>query len=434
MGAYSVALALGLAVSAPWWSFRMVTSGRYRKGLAQRLGWPGRDAIRRPSGQRLLWVHAVSVGEVLAVSEVIRMLRERSPETGLVLSTTTATGQALARQRFPDLPVLYLPLDFALTVRRVLRAVRPEMVVLVESELWPRLLWECRRTQVPVVVVNARISDRSFRRAWLARWVWRPVLRMVTQFFAQGPETADRLRSLGVLPGRIQVPGNLKFDVREPTRTEMVETVRRRLPAGARVLLCGSTLDGEEELLLSAWPAIAARVPGAFLVLAPRHPQRFSTVVRLLVQHGLRVRLASTLTRSDAPLHSEEVLLLDTIGDLAAMYTLAAAAFVGGSLVDAGGHNPLEPARFGVPLAIGRSVYNFREIAHDLEVARAVRFVDGNSLVASLSELLAGGDEVRGMGKRGQEMFAARTGATGRTVAALLDMLARRRQPGPTHA
>ena len=423
MPLYSLALSTALLLSAPWGMLRMLTSGRYRAGLAGRLGRLPAELRGIAPQRKVVWLHAVSVGEVLAATELIRELRRLLPSTTIALSTTTATGHALAHERFPDLPVFFLPFDFRFAVRRVLRALHPCVVVLLESELWPRLLHESTRAGVPVVVVNARMSDRSFRRARRFRAVWKIPLRQVTRFLAQGPEAANRLRQLGASADRVLVTGNLKFDLRAPAQTSMVDQLRQRLQAGARVLVCGSTLEGEETILLKLWPALVHQVPDAVMVLAPRHPERFAGVERLVRATGLVPQRASEYTSTIGSIAPGGVVLLNTIGDLAAVYSLAAAAFVGGSLVSAGGHNPLEPARFAVPVTMGASTYNFREIVDTMQANDAIRVVQQAELPDVLSRALSGDPAIRAMGERGRTVFDQNAGATRRTVQQLLNIL-----------
>ena len=406
----------------------MLTRRRYRAGLAGRLGRVPAELLALAPERSVTWLHAVSVGEVLAAAELVRELRRLLPSTTLVVSTTTTTGHALAQERFPDLPVFFFPLDFRFAVRRYLRTLHPSLVVLLESELWPRLLHESARAGVPVVVVNARMSDRSFRRARRLRAVWKITLNQVTRFLAQGPETADRLRQLGASADRVLVTGNLKFDLRAPAQTAMVDQLRQRLQASARVLVCGSTLEGEERFLLELWPALVEQVPDAVMVLAPRHPERFAGVERLVRATGLIPQCASeyattTDTATSGTIPSGGIVLLNTIGDLTAVYSLAAAAFVGGSLVSAGGHNPLEPARFAVPVTMGASIYNFRETVEAMQAKDAIRVVQQGELAALLIRALAGDPAIRAMGERGRAVFDQNAGATGRTVQQLLDIL-----------
>jgi len=426
MLAYSTLLLLTLVLGAPYWLLRMATSGRYRAGLAGRLGLIPRQLQSAVAGREVVWVHAVSVGEVMAATQLIRQLIAARPEWLIVISTTTSTGQQLARQRLPELPVFYLPLDFAFVVRRYLRVLRPKMLVLMESELWPNLIEQCFKAGVPMAVVNARVSDRSLPRYLRLRRLWRPLLAKVALFLAQSAETAERLIQIGVPAERVQITGNLKYDLREGRESPIVETLRTQVSAKARVIVCGSTLEGEEKILLAAWPAVLAAAPEAVMVLAPRHPDRFATVAAIIDATGFPVVRASQFRERPRPVTAGSIFLLDTIGDLAAMYSLGAVAFVGGSLVAAGGHNPLEPARFGVPVLIGSSFENFREIVGVLQAHDAIRIVPPARFQETLVDILQRTDETRAMGQRGREVFDAQAGATARTVHALAELLEER--------
>lgn len=366
-----------------------------------------------------IWVHAVSVGEVLAATELVRGLGAAGYR--VAVSTTTEAGQGLARERFAGSPVFYMPLDFGFLVRRYLRAIRPRLVVTMESELWPNLIGECRKAGVPLAVANARVSDRSFPRYMRLRRLWGPLLREVSLFLAQSEETAGRLRAMGVAAERVVVTGNLKYDVRVAGESELTGRVRR-LTAGCRVIVAGSTLAGEEEMVLEAFAAVRRAADDAVLVIAPRHRDRFDEVARMAERAGFAVCRCSALPKRVVP---GTVLVLDTIGDLASMYSVAAVAFVGGSLVAKGGHNPLEPAQFGVPVVMGESVFNFREIAGAMCGAEGLRLVGRDGLGEALVALLerSSGSEARAVGERGRAVFAGQAGATGRTVAALLGLM-----------
>ena len=425
MAVYSLALALVLLVGSPYWVFRMVTSGRYRTGLLGRLGRVPRELRARVAGKRVVWVHAVSVGEVLAATRLVRELGTalNSAESGLggdwvtVVSTTTATGQALARERFGAGQVFWYPLDFAWAVRAYLRALGPRMLVLMESELWPRMLVECERGGVAVAVVNARVSDRSFARGVKVRGVWKHVLRRVSGFLAQSDEDARRLREMGA--PSVRVAGNLKYDVGDAGENLMARRIGA-MRGGSQVIVAGSTLEGEEEMLLSAWGSLLREEPGLVMVIAPRHPQRFEEVYRLIELKGYGVVRASELVDMDGQLAPGGVVLLDTIGDLASVYSLGAGAFIGGSLVPRGGHNPLEAARFGVPVVMGESYENFREIVEGLRKAGAIRIVKRGALAESLIGISRDGQEA---GERGRQFYLSQAGATGRTVAGLIELL-----------
>lgn len=421
---YSFALLLLLILAAPWWIFRMIASGKYRQGLTERLGFVPRRLRLRLDGTGVVWVHAVSVGEVLAVSRLVDELAARLAQAGrpeesdawrILVSTTTRTGQALARQKFGADRVFYFPLDFGWAVRAWLRALRPRLLVLVETEFWPRLLVECRRASIPVAVVNARISDRSWPRYRRLAQLWRRLLSGLSIVLAQSDLDAQRLTALGA--ANVRVAGNLKYDVRAAASESIATLLRQHLASGTRVLVCGSTLAGEEELLLDAIPS------DAVTILAPRHPERFGEVADILNRRGILWVRRSEWERSPQHLEPGTVFLLDSIGELASLYVLARAAFIGGSLIPAGGHNPLEAAQFGVPIAMGPSYENFRAMVEKLREHDAIRIVQPDELKESLAVMMAGTPESVAMGARGREVFESEAGATERAVQALLEIL-----------
>lgn len=423
MLAYSVLLAAVLVVGAPYWLVRMATSGRYRAGLLGRLGFVPRAVREAVAGRQVVWIHAVSVGEVMAATSLVRELRAALPGWVVAVSTTTATGQKLARERFRDAPVFYLPLDFKFAVRRYLAALRPRMVVLMESELWPRLIQQCEQDGIALAVVNARVSDRSLPRYLWLRKLWRPLLERVSLYLAQSAENAERLERIGAPADRVRVAGNLKYDIRVSGESDLTAMLRKRLPEGSPVLVCGSTLEGEERMLLEAWPHMLAAEPNSVMVLAPRHPDRFAAVWAQVAESGFSCVRASEFLADPTDMHGGSIFLLDTIGDLASMYSLGTAAFVGGSLVAKGGHNPLEPARFGVPVVMGPSFENFREIVAEMRVEDAIRVVSPATLGDTLVALLNDNSEAQAMGERGRRVFEAESGATARTMEALMTLL-----------
>ncbi len=420
---YSSLLLLVLVLGAPFWLVRMITSGRYRAGLSGRLGRIPKELRAAVAGRNVIWIHAVSVGELLAATQLIRELTTVLPDWAIAVSTTTETGQRLARERLPDSPVFYLPLDFAFVVRRYLRVLRPRLLVLMESELWPRLIAECAYSGVPVAVVNARISDRSFPRYLRLRHLWRPLLAKISLYLAQSGETAERLKKIGAPSERVRVMGNLKYDIRVARETPLTAMLRDRLPAGSPVLVCGSTLEGEEHVLLEAWPAVLAAAPGSVMVLAPRHPDRFQAVSELVQASGLELARASAFRERPVAVASGSIFLLDTIGDLAGIYSLAAVAFVGGSLFGTGGHNPLEPAQFAVPVVMGPSFQNFREIVETMRSADAIRIAPAGLVAAELVRLLQDRAAAQALGQRANRVFQAQSGATKQMVEALMELL-----------
>jgi 3-deoxy-D-manno-octulosonic-acid transferase len=415
---YNIGLLLVLAVGAPVWLLRR----RWREGLRERLGGGAARVGHALGGRQQVWVHAVSVGEVVAVSRLVEELDARLGRGSVAISTTTQTGQQLARDRFGAARCFYFPIDLPWVVRGAFRALGPRVLVLAESELWPNVLAECADRRMPVVVVNARVSDRSLPRyERLRRW-WRPFLEMLTLVLAQSAEDARRFVAIGVPEDRVRVGGNLKYDVRPPRSTGLVEQLRAQLPIGAKVLVAGSTLEDEERVLLEAWPAICARTQNALMVLAPRHPERFARVAALA-----RERKALLVERSSwrgEPLAAGSVFLLDSIGELGSVYGLASLAFVGGSLVPAGGHNPLEPARFAVPVLMGPHSENFRDAVELLRGVDALRVVERAGVGQAIATLLADTNATAAMGARGKEVFEKQAGATERAVDAVVRLLA----------
>lgn len=452
---YSAALALVLLLGLPYWLLRMATAGKYRAGLGERLGRVPERLKDAVAGKQVIWLHAVSVGEVLAASRLVQELGAALPGYLIVVSTTTLSGQRLARERFGAARVFYYPLDLRFIVSRYVRALKPRLLLLMETEFWPNMLAECRRQAVPVAVVNARISDRSLPRYRRLRFLWTRLLADIAIFLAQSDGDAQRLVEIGVDLDRVSVAGNLKYDVRAARETPLTDALRMHLPPGTKLLVCGSTLEGEENALLDCWPALTAACPQAVMVLAPRHPERFHAMARLLDAKGVRwLRRSEWLAPGDQdtgavgtpddqaseshahsapfpPLASLEicagtVLLLDSIGELASVYALASLAFVGGSLFGAGGHNPLEPAQFGVPVVMGESYENFRGIVSAMVAARAICIVRPAQLCSVLEGMLLSGPEAAAMGERSRAIFASQAGATVRTVEALLALLGQR--------
>jgi 3-deoxy-D-manno-octulosonic-acid transferase len=431
---YSSLLLAALVLGAPYWLLRMATSGRYRAGLAGRLGVVPkglRAAIAaKGAGRDVVWVHAVSVGEAVAATRLVAELEEAlGAGWVVVVSTTTATGQALARERFGAGRVFFYPLDLGCAVRAYLKALRPKMLVLMESELWPRMLVECERAGVPVAVVNARVSDRSFARGVRVRALWQRMLRRVALFLVQSDEDARRLREMGARAETVRVMGNLKYDVRAPKQSRVAELIRDAV--GDRPLVvAGSTVEGkegeEESLLMQYWPAVLKEIPEAVLVVAPRHPERFAAAYSVMKEYGT-VRATELIAGTAGPVVRGGNILLDTIGDLAAVYELADVAFVGGSLVPKGGHNPLEAARFGVPVVMGPSYENFRDVVERMRAADGILIVQNREeFEAALIELLKNRERAAAIGQRGQAVFDAQAGATARTVEALMALLEKR--------
>jgi 3-deoxy-D-manno-octulosonic-acid transferase len=416
---YSLLLACAALLSLPWWTIQMLRLGKYHSGLGERLGFvPARLNDAHPGP---IWVHAVSVGEVLAVSQLIKDLQQQHPDRQIFVSTTTATGQALARQRFGANRVIFMPLDFGFAVRRYLNALKPQVIVIAETEFWPNLLHLARKRKTSLAIVNARISDRSFPRYRRFRWFFGRVLSEVDLFLAQTAEDAQRLREIGAPTERVRVSGNLKFDVRPNAQPALITGLRAAIGKGSPVIVCGSTAEGEEEPLLLAFKTVQQQFPTAVMILAPRHPERFEKVAALVASQGFALQRRSQW-QSPQPIRSG-LFLLDSVGELAAIYELADIAFVGGSLVSMGGHNILEPAQYGVAILVGPHTFNFREIVSLFEQGEAVRVVTPETLGTQLLSLLDHSGERQNMGRAAKELFAKHAGATRRTLDALAPLL-----------
>jgi 3-deoxy-D-manno-octulosonic-acid transferase len=417
---YSLALGFALLVSLPYWLYQAARHGKYRRGFPGRMGTvpPRLVSDERP----VIWVHAVSLGEVLAVARLVEKMKRAFPGHRVLVSTTTDTGQEQAGKLFGPENVFYFPIDFAFAIRPYLRALRPELVVLAETEFWPNFLRLAHASGARIAVVNARISDRSLPRYERYVWALKRMLAHVDLFLAQTPQDAERLQSIGADGNRVQITGNLKFDVNTPAPPSIVEELRRALVAegAGPMLVVGSTVEDEDPPLLKAFENIRVSHPRAVMVLAPRHPERFDTVAMLVRDMGLPLHRRSQWRREAL---SGAVFLVDTIGELAALYALADIAFVGGSLVPRGGHNIIEPAHYGVAIVTGNHTENFRDIVALFQSRDAVRIVGLAELPLTLMHLLANDSERRALGRRAKETLQSQTGATDRTITALRQLI-----------
>jgi len=424
---YSVLMVAFYAVMSPYLIYQAVRHRKYTRSLPQRLGYL--PISFNLDGAESIWIHAVSVGEVLMARALLPELRERYPKLRLFLSTTTFTGQQIARNnlRFVD-EVFYFPFDFAFIVNRILAMVKPRLFIMMETEIWPNLLRACRREGVKTMLVNGRISTRSYPRYRLARPFFRRVLRHIDRFCMQSEESARRIVDLGADRDRVVVTGSLKFESLEIPGMIPVDRGQNRVLRYFRiaperpVVIAASTLRGEEEPVLEAFQRIRATMSNALLIIAPRKPERFDDVERLARRAGWNVARRSELRVDSEP--RADIVVLDTIGELAQLFQVATAVFVGGSLVDSGGHNILEPAVFGKPIVFGPYMQNFAEIARTfLDNRAAIQVRSGRELETVLLELL--GDPVRRarLGAAARALVEANRGARTKTLAAIAQLL-----------
>jgi 3-deoxy-D-manno-octulosonic-acid transferase len=434
---YSLLTAAGMFLLSPYFLIRGLIDGKYVGHVRERLGWGFPQELRVGTGRGLhegtIWIHAVSVGEVLAAYPLAKQLKERYRERRLVVSTTTATGQKLARERmrFAD-AIFYFPLDWRGPVRRALKTVRPGAVIIVETEIWPNFLRECRRACAPVIFVNGRLSERSFRGFLRARSLsggtlrgfLKRVLRDATLFLMQSEQDASRLLELGADAERVVVAGNLKYDLGDTPETPLSSWLAEELARNHRqpVLVAGSVMANEEIQVLRAFAEVERQFPHALLILAPRKPDRFDEAARIIAEsHPYLVRRSQiTLNGKGSKVLSApgSVLLLDSVGELASVYRLADAVFVGGSLVPSGGHNILEPASFSKVPVYGPSMENFREMAAKfLNAGASVQVNTPEELGTAWIGLLKDDMRAMRMGAAARALVDRNRGATARVVA-----------------
>jgi 3-deoxy-D-manno-octulosonic-acid transferase len=425
--AYSLLTLVVFLIVSPYFVYQAIRYKKYIGSLSQRLGYL--PISFNVDGEESIWIHAVSVGEALTARALAEDLRARYPRLRLFLSTTTIAGQHVARQSLHHVDaVFYFPFDWAFIVRRTLNIVKPRVFIMMETEIWPNLLRACRKRGVKTVVINGRISSRSFPRYRLIKPFFRRVLADVNRFCMQSEESARRLVDLGADPARVTVTGSLKFDALEmPAATahgKPRERVLRffRLSPNRMVIVAGSTMRGEEAAVLRAFARIKASTPAAIAIVAPRQPERFAEVERIAREFAF-----VTVRRSELPIDAEpraDVVVLDTIGELAQLYQLATAVFVGGSLVDHGGHNILEPAMFGKPIVFGPHMQNFKEIADAfLTNDAAIQVPSDRDLEEALLTLVT--DPVRraGLGAAARALVEANRGAKNKTLDVIAELV-----------
>ncbi|HKV12927.1 MAG TPA: 3-deoxy-D-manno-octulosonic acid transferase [Thermoanaerobaculia bacterium] len=414
-GLYQLAFGAVLLVAGP---LLLAHRGRhYLPTLSGRLGGSPGGSGRTGA----LWLHAVSVGEAGVAATLTRGL---PPDVPLLVTTITPTGQARAKAAFANrADVSYLPFDLGFAVSRFFRRFAPAALVLVEGDYWPLLLRHARRRGLPVAVVNGRVGDKSFRRMLRLRPFLSPLFSGVDRFGVQSAEDRDRLVRLGVDPGRITVTGNLKYETPEPAEKPELEAALRALAGGRPLLLAGSTMAGEEAQVLDAFREIGGG-ERALLVLAPRHPERWGEVDAFLRSRGVDLLRRSGFPGLPGQGGRPDAVLLDSLGELAGLYRLAAGSFIGGTLVPTGGHNPLEAARYGVPIAVGPSMHNFREMAEAFDRTAAWRRVeDARELAEAWREWLADPEAAKEQGARAAALIEANRGALAKTVEMLAPIL-----------
>ena len=400
---YNMLLHVGLLLGLVLWPLGLLSRRHPYRGLGERFAFYPPELRSALAGSRPIWVHAASVGEVRSAGPLVRRIRTELPDRKLLLSTMTATGRGTARDTLPELDGLtYLPVELPWLVARSLRRFRPEIIILLETEIWPNFIHAARRLRIPVVVLSGRLSPRGARRYRRFHGFFGPVLNALSAFGMQDRENAGRVLGLGVEPARVTVTGNLKY---AETESGPVPDPFGPGRAPGPVVVAGSTHRGEEEVFLDILPRLRRLHPELLLILAPRHPERFGEVERLLRERRLRYR---KWTDNHAPRADDGVLLLDTLGELPRFYGCAGVAFVGGTLVAAGGHNLVEPARWGKPLLFGPHHFNIAETARELlEQGGGVEVHDREELLREITDLLANPARAASMGRRARRAVDA---------------------------
>jgi len=409
---YNIILFVATVLLSPYILFKVITVRKYRKGITQKLGRVRKGVLHVLQGNRPIWVHAVSVGEVMAAHPLVRELKKQYPHKKLILSTVTVTGNYTAKQRVPEADaVFYFPFDYPWVVRRVISRINPSLVLVAETELWPNFFRELKRQNIPSAVVNGRISPGSYKNYLKFRRFFSEVFQSVTLFSMQSDGDASRIKDIGAPAEKVIVTGNLKFDQKIPP----VQKLPIAVGEGRRVITAGSTHRGEEAILIDIFTRLRRKYPDLLLIIAPRHPERFDEVCRLITNSGYECQRRTSLKGQ-----VKDVLLLDTIGELRAFYAICDMAFVGGSFVKVGGHNLLEPAAMKKPVIFSKYMFNFKEISEAIIQAEGGFVVkDKEELYHKLDNLLSDRELAASMGVNAFSIIAKNSGATARTLEAI---------------
>jgi 3-deoxy-D-manno-octulosonic-acid transferase len=411
---YSLLYACALLLSTPYFLYRSLREPGFGASLFERLA----GARVNPKGERSIWIHAVSVGEVIAAGILVPHLRRAFPGTRIALSVTTPTGRKVAEERLSSVDDLfYCPFDLPFVLRKMMARLRPKALVVIETEIWPNLLREGHRAGAVTLLVNGRISDRSFPGYLRVRFFLKRILGEIDRFLMQSETYARRVEELGAAPSAVRVTGSLKFDA---APDGAAPPPARVTPKDRRILVAGSTLEPEERILFSVFERLRRSAPDLFLVVAPRHVPRFDAVFELSSSRGLRMARRS---RGDN-VGDADVLLLDTLGELASIYAEADYAFVGGSLASWGGHNIIEPASWGKPVLFGPHMQNFADVARIfLDAGAAVQVRDEGELESTLRSLLASPDRCEDLSRKARAVVDQNRGAASRSVSMLKELL-----------
>ena len=423
---YNLLFLLAFLLSIPFFVFKMIKYGKYRAGILQRFGFYPKQFRMFLSDKKTIWLHAVSVGEVMSVLPFIEGLEKQYPSNQIVVSTTTLSGNLIARKKISrKIPVFYFPLDFFWSVSRSLKVVHPSVIILTETEIWPNFLSAAFNRSIPVALINARVSEKAYIRYRFIKWLVSPLLSRIDIITAQTTEDVNRLKFLGARPARLKLTGNLKYETAllQASSSDEIENYRNLMGFSDKdlVWVCGSTHEGEESILVEIWERLRKVFPSLRLIIAPRHPERWKKVEVLIRQKGLPCIKRSVLKgKALVPL---DVILLDTMGELSKIYALASIVFVGKSLLHNGGQNILEPASLGKPVLFGPHMENFKDISDlFLSLGAVIQVQDSVDLEKTMIRLIQNTKECNAIGKKSKDIVQANQGATRKTLSLLREI------------
>ena len=416
---YNILLFIAAVPAIAYYAAKMILTGKYRKSLGPKFGFMSKNIFEEMKGSPRIWIHAVSVGEVTAAAPVIASLRTYFPEACIVLSTSTETGQEMARRIVTSATsFIYYPLDIPCVVRKIIRRVKPDVFILTETELWPNFMKTCRERGVKIIMVNGRISPRSFKKYAMTRFFWKGILNVIDEVGVISAIDAERLKALGMAPSRIHVMGNAKYDsLAANASPEVQEEMEKRLnlAKSEKVFVAGSTHDGEEKIIFDVYQSLLNKYPEFKMIIIPRHPERGQTVLALARESGFDDCITMTEINAGRSRTAERIIIIDVIGELFKVYSLATVVFCGGSLVPKGGQNILEPAAWGKVIFYGPFMDDFRDEKELLEKTGAGIMVESAAeLRDRVLGLLSDPDALATRGKEGREVVIANMGAAER--------------------
>ncbi|MBI4654192.1 MAG: 3-deoxy-D-manno-octulosonic acid transferase [Nitrospirae bacterium] len=421
---YNFFSAIAILIYLPWLLLKKGPENRFRY-ISERLG------LSQYSNTDI-WIHAVSVGEVIACIPFLKTLKEEFPHIKIVFSTTTYTGQKIARERFPDADrIMYIPWDTWLCINRAVRLIRPKIFITVETELWPQLFKKLKEAEAYIVILNGRISKESFKGYNRIKPLIKRVLSYTDFFYMQGSDDAYRVTTLGANPEKVAIMGNFKFDI---NLHKSQESSAWTDGIGGHILVAGSTHKGEEDIMLDAYENIKKTIPDLKLILAPRHPERFQEVEEVIKKRGLNFIRRSEISQGVRVMDQEleDIILLDTIGELSAVYSKATVVFVGGSLFPYGGHNILEPAYWAKPIIFGPYMDNFPIAKEFLKQAAALMVENTLDIVNAVNELLKNTEKANQLGQRAKVIVQGNIGAVEKALGLIRGLLSETRYRGAT--